>query len=81
MKTGGREALLGLLLKRDISKFNAEAIPATKERELQKILSAPPGDRIIIGFARTAGYLAQRHALTLPGHTTASTARTDCIQP
>ena len=52
MNNGGREALLGLLLNRDISKFNAEAIPATKERELQKLLSAPAGDKIIIEFAQ-----------------------------
>ena len=51
MNNGGREALLGVLLKRDISKFNAEAIPATEEREHQKLLSAPPGDKIVIGFA------------------------------
>jgi hypothetical protein len=52
MNKGGREALLGLLLKRDISKFNAEAIPATKEREHQKLLSAPAGDKIVINFAQ-----------------------------
>jgi hypothetical protein len=52
MNNGAREALLGLLLKRDISKFNAEAIPATKERALQKLLSAPPGDKIVIEFAQ-----------------------------
>jgi hypothetical protein len=52
MNNGGREALLGLLLNRDISKFNAEAIPATKEREHQKLLSAPAGDKIVIGFAQ-----------------------------
>ena len=52
MNNGGREALLGLLLERDISKFNAEAIPATKEREWQKLLSAPAGDKIIIGYAQ-----------------------------
>lgn len=52
MNNGGREALLGLLLRRDISNFNAEAIPATKERELQKLLSAPAGDKIVIDFAQ-----------------------------
>ncbi len=52
MNNGGREALLGVLLKRDISKFNAEAIPATKERALQKLLSAPAGDKIVIEFAQ-----------------------------
>jgi hypothetical protein len=52
MKNGGQEALLGFLLDRDISNFNAEAIPATQEREHQKLLSASPGDKIIIGFAQ-----------------------------
>lgn len=52
LNSGGREALLGVLLKRDISKFNAEAIPSTKERYHQKLLSAPPGDKIVIGFAQ-----------------------------
>ncbi len=44
--------MLGLLLKRDISCFNAEAIPATKEREAQKLLSASAGDKIVIEFAQ-----------------------------
>lgn len=52
MNNGGRQALLGLLLNRDISNFNVEAIPATKERQHQKLLSAPPGDKIVIGFAQ-----------------------------
>jgi hypothetical protein len=52
MNNGGREALLGVLLRRDISQFNAEAIPATKEREQQKLLSAPAGDKVIIEFAQ-----------------------------
>ena len=52
MNNGGREALLGLLLNRDINKFNAEAIPATKEREWQKLLSAPASDKIVIEFAQ-----------------------------
>ena len=52
MNNGGREALLGLLFKRDISEFNAEAIPQTKEREHQKLLSAPLGDKIVIGYAQ-----------------------------
>jgi hypothetical protein len=52
MNNGGREALLGFLLGRDISKFNAEAIPATREREHQKLISATPGDKVVIGFAQ-----------------------------
>ena len=56
MKTGGRAALLDLLLKRDISKFNPEDIPSTSELDTQKLLSAPIGDRVIISFAQD-GYL------------------------
>jgi hypothetical protein len=52
MKTGGREALLGLLLKRNIRKFNPERIPETPERQKQKLLSASSGDKLIIEFAQ-----------------------------
>jgi hypothetical protein len=51
MKTGGREALLGYLLQRDISAFNPEALPETTERNTQKLKSAPAGDKVIIEFA------------------------------
>jgi hypothetical protein len=54
LKKGGSEALLGLLLKRDIRHFNAEAIPETYERSQQKLNSASPGDKVIIGFAQDA---------------------------
>ena len=37
LKNGGSEALLGLLLDRDIRNFNAEAIPETAERRQQKL--------------------------------------------
>ena len=40
LKNGGSEALLGLLLDRDIHGFNAEAIPETAERRQQKLNSA-----------------------------------------
>jgi hypothetical protein len=52
MNNGGREALLHFLLHRDISNYNAEAIPQTKELELQKLLSARPGDQAIIEIAQ-----------------------------
>jgi hypothetical protein len=58
MKSGGRAALLHMLLKRDISDFNPEAIPQTEELAQQKLLSAPPADQIIIQLADDA---------TLPG--------------
>jgi Family of unknown function (DUF5906)/Bifunctional DNA primase/polymerase, N-terminal len=48
---GGRAALLDVLLDRDISEFNPEAIPQTKELDRQKLLSASGGDRFIIGIA------------------------------
>jgi hypothetical protein len=51
LKNGGSEALLGLLLSRDIRHFNAEAIPETHERAQQKLNSALPGDKLIIEFA------------------------------
>jgi len=51
MRNGGRAALLGFLLKRDIGKFNPEAIPETTERNTQKLMSAPAGDKVIIEFA------------------------------
>lgn len=54
MRDGGRAALLGLLLDRDISKFNPEAIPMTTERNTQILLSAPAGDKIVIEFAQEA---------------------------
>jgi hypothetical protein len=54
LKNGGSEALLGLLLDRDIRGFNAEAIPETAERRQQKLNSAPAGDKIIIEFAQDA---------------------------
>jgi Family of unknown function (DUF5906) len=52
LKNGGSEALLGLLLDRDIRDFNAEAIPETYERLQQKLSSAPSGDKVIIEFAQ-----------------------------
>ena len=54
LKNGGSEALLGFLLDRDISGFNAEAIPETAERRQQKLNSAAAGDKIIIEFAQDA---------------------------
>jgi hypothetical protein len=51
MRMGGRAALLDLLLNRDISKFNPEAFPRTDESRIQKHLSAPAGDRLVIEFA------------------------------
>ncbi|SHG24163.1 primase-helicase family protein [Bradyrhizobium erythrophlei] len=54
LKNGGSEALLGLLLQRDIRDFNAEAIPETHERRQQKLNSASPGDKVIIEFAQDA---------------------------
>lgn len=51
MNKGGRAALLGFLLRRDISRFNSEAIPDTAERNAQKLMSAPAGDKIIIELA------------------------------
>jgi Family of unknown function (DUF5906) len=54
LKNGGSEALLGLLLNRDIRHFNAEAIPETYERSQQKLNSASPGDKVIIEFAQDA---------------------------
>jgi hypothetical protein len=54
LKNGGSEALLGLLLDRDIRGFNAEAIPETAERRQQKLNSASAGDKIIIEFAQDA---------------------------
>jgi len=63
LKNGGSEALLGLLLDRDIRDFNAEAIPETAERRQQKLNSASAGDKIIIEFALEAclpGALSKR---------------------
>jgi hypothetical protein len=51
MKNGGRAALLGFLLQRDISWFNPERIPATTERNVQKLMSASAGDKLVIEFA------------------------------
>ena len=45
LNNGGREALLGFLLDRDIRDFNAEAIPETAERKQQKLQSAPLGTK------------------------------------
>jgi hypothetical protein len=52
MNNSGRAALLDLLLKRDISDFNAEAVPEGEEILKQKLASAPAGDRVIISFAQ-----------------------------
>ena len=52
LDNGGREALLELLLDRDIRNFNAEAIPETAERKQQKLQSARAGDQVIIEFAQ-----------------------------
>ena len=63
MKVVGRQALLGFLLKRNISEFTAEAIPETAERDSQKRMSAPAGDKVIIEFAlegHLPGALAKR---------------------
>jgi hypothetical protein len=63
MDRAGRAALLRMLLDRDISKFNPEAFPRTAEIGVQKLLSAPAGDKIIIDFARDGllpGALAKR---------------------
>jgi hypothetical protein len=54
LKNGGSEALLGFLLDRDVTGFNAEAIPETSERRQQKLNSASAGDKIIIEFAQDA---------------------------
>ena len=54
LRNGGSEALLGLLLNRNIRHFNAEAIPETYERGQQKLNSASPGDKVIIEFAQDA---------------------------
>jgi hypothetical protein len=51
MESGGRAALLYMLLELDISKFNPEAIPETPELEHQKLLSAPPEVQAIIAIA------------------------------
>lgn len=56
LTNGGRAALLGYLLKRDISDFNPERIPATAERFKQMTLSADSVDSVIIEFAED-GYL------------------------
>jgi hypothetical protein len=52
LEYGGREALLGFLLARDISNFNAEAFPETPERDVQKLLSASGGDAVVMQFAQ-----------------------------
>jgi hypothetical protein len=52
MDNGGRAALLDMLLDRDITKFNPEAIPQTEELGLQKLLSAPPSDLAVIDIAQ-----------------------------
>ena len=54
MRAGGYAALLGFLLKIDIKDWNPEDIPETKERQFQKWLTAPAGDKIIIEFAQDA---------------------------
>jgi Family of unknown function (DUF5906) len=54
MRDGGRAALLDGLLKRDISKFNGEDIPATVELLNQKLKSMPAADAVIVQFAREA---------------------------
>jgi hypothetical protein len=54
MENGGRAALLHMLLRRDISNFNPEAIPQTEELAQQKLLSASPADQIIIQLADNA---------------------------
>jgi hypothetical protein len=51
-ENGGYEALLGFLLDRDIRNFNPEAIPETPERQMQQLLSASAGDKVIIEFAQ-----------------------------
>lgn len=51
MANGGREALLRMLLARDVSGFNPEAMPHTAEADVQKLLSADPLDAIVIGLA------------------------------
>jgi hypothetical protein len=51
-ESGGYEALLGFLLDRDIRNFNPEAIPETPERQMQQLLSASAGDKMIIEFAQ-----------------------------
>jgi hypothetical protein len=48
LDSGGRAALLGSLLDRDIRNFNAEAIPETAERQWQKLQSAPADDQFIV---------------------------------
>lgn len=52
LENGGREALLGYLLARDITNFNAEAFPETPERDVQKLLSANGGDAVVMQFAQ-----------------------------
>jgi hypothetical protein len=53
MERGGRAALLDMLMEMDISNFNPEAIPQTKELYRQKLLSASGGDRFIIDIAES----------------------------
>jgi hypothetical protein len=52
MRAGGYAALLGYLLKVDLTGWNPEAIPETKERQHQKRLTASDGDNLIIDFAQ-----------------------------
>jgi len=69
MKNGGYAALLGYLLNRDISNFDAEAIPETQERRFQQLQSAPAGDQIIITFAQDGclpGAIADRPWIARP---------------
>ena len=69
LENGGREALLGFLLQRNLSKFNPERIPDTVERKTQQLLSASAGDKVIIGFAQD-GFLPA--ALATRPHVAAS---------
>jgi len=51
MRDGGLAALLDFLLKRDVTDFNAEKMPWTKELQLQKNMSVNEKDALIIDWA------------------------------
>ena len=49
---GGREAMLELLTKHDLTDFNVRNVPATRALSSQKLLSLPPMDRWYLGMLR-----------------------------
>ena len=52
MADGGYEALMDLLLKRDVSKYDSEDIPETAARREHQLNAADEGDKVIIAFAQ-----------------------------